>query len=297
MQQGYVCNMALAFLHKPFPLNNSLKQELKLSFLISAFVFLFLFIFQPFGINNIGGSKLMVTGAFGAICFVCMMLVELTLPRMFGSFYNEENWTTGKNILHSLAVVLVVAIGNFLLASYWNFHEMSVLSFLLFVGYTLVIGVFPVSMHTLLQHARLNHKYVEQSVEFAEHFPSPQTLPKQDSIAILDEENREAVQLEKHELYFAKSSDNYVEIHFMQNGEYQNHLVRNSLKSIEDQLAKHTEFYRCHRSYLVNTNHIKNVGGNARGLKLKLHQTLPEIPVSRSKNQEFSNRFGSHSSQ
>ena len=38
---------------------------------------------------------------------------------------------------------------------------------------------------------------------------------------------------------------------------------------------------RCHRSFVVNLDHVIEVGGNAQGLKLHLNMLEDYIPVSR----------------
>jgi DNA-binding LytR/AlgR family response regulator len=50
---------------------------------------------------------------------------------------------------------------------------------------------------------------------------------------------------------------------------------------IEATLQQEPIFVRCHRTYIVNTDKIYSVTGNAQGYRLSLHDTQEEIPVSR----------------
>ena len=59
-------------------------------------------------------------------------------------------------------------------------------------------------------------------------------------------------------------------------------LLRSTLKKMEEQLANHPAFFRCHRMYLVNLKLVNTVSGNAQGLKLHLSSLEEPIPVSRS---------------
>ena len=56
---------------------------------------------------------------------------------------------------------------------------------------------------------------------------------------------------------------------------------RVTLSSLEIQLKEASSLIRCHRSYLVNLNKVKNISGNAQGLKLELINQSEIIPVSR----------------
>lgn len=79
------------------------------------------------------------------------------------------------------------------------------------------------------------------------------------------------------DLMYIKSEDHYLNI-FTSNGK--NHIVRGKLSDIKEELPPN--FIQCHRSYLVNSNFIKQKSYNS--LKL-LEKT--EIPVSRSFKDEI----------
>ena len=59
-------------------------------------------------------------------------------------------------------------------------------------------------------------------------------------------------------------------------------LTRSTLKSIEQELNSHPQFVRCHRSYIINTEHIQSITGNSRQQYLKLSHSDTKIPISRS---------------
>lgn len=62
----------------------------------------------------------------------------------------------------------------------------------------------------------------------------------------------------------------------------QSYDIKNSLSKIEKELNEHNcKFYRCHKSYLVNMNHIQYIKQNV------VLVNNAEIPVSRSKIKDF----------
>lgn len=83
-------------------------------------------------------------------------------------------------------------------------------------------------------------------------------------------------------LYYMESQDNYIKIHYENNGKLCSYMLRSRTKTIEENLAD-TSVVRCQRSYLVNVmkiNHIKK-GGKARYIVLS-HDDIKPIPVSKS---------------
>lgn len=87
-----------------------------------------------------------------------------------------------------------------------------------------------------------------------------------------------------------KSEGNYVEVFYRQNQEKQKELIRNRLKAIEEQLPP-TDFFRCHKRFIINLQHIQKVEGNARNLELVSDNFEEKIPVSRSKSEMLQQLF------
>ena len=56
---------------------------------------------------------------------------------------------------------------------------------------------------------------------------------------------------------------------------------RITLSTFEIQLKEASSLVRCHRSYMVNLKKVKNISGNAQGLRLELINQSEIIPVSR----------------
>jgi DNA-binding LytR/AlgR family response regulator len=53
----------------------------------------------------------------------------------------------------------------------------------------------------------------------------------------------------------------------------------------------HQNFYRCHKSYVINLDQVNHISGNAQGYKFHLKSAEDLIPVSRSNNEFVKNYF------
>jgi DNA-binding LytR/AlgR family response regulator len=105
-------------------------------------------------------------------------------------------------------------------------------------------------------------------------------------VRLLGENQKMALQIDAEKLVYAHSEGNYVDIYHLSDGTLTKTLVRNSLKSIEEQLS-FDYFFRCHRSFIISTLHIQKVDGNARNLEIVLEHAAHPIPVARSKSKKL----------
>jgi len=96
-----------------------------------------------------------------------------------------------------------------------------------------------------------------------------------------DERGELRFSVKSHDLLYLEAADNYVVIHYLDHGRKSRYVVRNTLKNMEPGL-KEKGVIRCHRSYMVNFEHIKIIRKEKEGLVIDLD--LPEkltLPVSK----------------
>ena len=93
-------------------------------------------------------------------------------------------------------------------------------------------------------------------------------------------EMRFSVPLEN--IVYLEAADNYVEINYLNQGKLSQELLRNSLKRVAQELVQ-TPIQRCHRSYMVNFDHVVAMRRNGMEIDIELDvQNIKKIPVSRS---------------
>ncbi len=89
-------------------------------------------------------------------------------------------------------------------------------------------------------------------------------------------------------LLYIQSSDNYIDICYKNKSSVQHKLVRNTLVAVE-QSINHTALIRCHRSFIINKNHVRSIIRNTGCYKIIIENSNIEIPISRKyKNALFS---------
>jgi DNA-binding LytR/AlgR family response regulator len=105
---------------------------------------------------------------------------------------------------------------------------------------------------------------------------------KKPSLLILTGENQnDRLEVPHKHLLAVQTLDNYVNVFWEQDNKLQTTMLRNTLTNISEQLAGISCMYRSHRGWLVNTQRVKHVEGNAQGLRLSVDLLPQPVPVSR----------------
>ena len=283
-------------LQKPYPYDLSPKTRVSVALVFSAFVVLFLFVFQPFHISNFKEHTLIVSVGYGLVCLSIMLFLNLVFVRFFPVYFDESSWTTGKEIFWTLVNVSMIGLGNFLYSTAINITPFSLKGILLFQFFTLAVGAFPLIISALLNQVKLQKRYElssnlinSQLQEQSETASSTNQVETQEIITLPSQYAQENLVIDSQALVFIRAADNYIEVFYKSNSNLQKVMLRNSLKAVAEILHQ-PHFFRCHKSYLVNLNHVIEVTGNAQGYKLRLANFSEIIPVSRS-NGDFLNSY------
>ena len=250
-------------------------------FWVGIFIALFLFLIRPYGIEGPWANLAWVSLGFGAVTIVFGWLFEAVSRFVLKIETHGPKWTLGKWMFYSMLLVVWIAVGNYLFINYmsgWN--AMGYFNLLRMIGYTSLIGIFPVALSGIMVQLRAEKENEKdaQSLDDKVHLPHVSASMQ---ISITDSTGKE-FEFISEEIRYAEAMQNYVTVWFYKDGTLNKEMLRATIVSVEEQLSE-CSVIRCHRSYLVNVDAIENVSGNAQGLRLKLRD-IPqeEVPVSRS---------------
>lgn len=273
------------WLRQPYPLFHGSRWGFRVAFFSGLFVTLFLFFLQPFGTRISEGQEwhwLRIAAEFGAITMAVTLawgLIERLSPQIF----NEENWRVWKDLVATLFFVSLIATANMLYAA-WRFGFMlSWRSFGYWQFMTWAVGIFPTLYGVFSKQMRLMRRYSAEAAALSAHLPHPEHAPAP-AITLTGENQGESLTLPPDCLLYLAAADNYVQVCFRENGQIRNRLLRGALRRMEEALSVRPEFFRCHRTFLVNLDQVVRVSGNAQGYKLHFEGTDAAVPVSRALN-------------
>lgn len=280
-------------LQRPYVFEAVIGKRWQSSVLFSVFVFLFLIIFRPFGLNTLGNDLFKICLAYGLTTFLIMAVLNLVIPPLFPRYFTEEKWTVGRELFWNIFNIALIGLGNALYNNFVFSENINLKTILLVEAYTLAVGVFPISATIFIKEFRLKKKYETKSAEINHELTHhPADLVESPRTITLNSENaNESLQILIEQLIYIQSADNYLEVYYLEKATVLKKLMRGTLKAVSESLVQYPELFRCHKSYLVNLNKVTRVSGNAQGYKLALSDCENLIPVSRQLNSEIKNRL------
>lgn len=289
--------MLLQRLRQPYPISSSPISFLKSSLYGGLFVMLFLFVFRPFGnddsLSNL--AWLHIAAEYGAVTVLVSVVwggLNLALPGIF----REEKWQVWKEIVGTLVFVGLIALGNMFYTDLLYHNPSSWHKFGWWLLITWGVGIFPVIFGILLKQMRLMQRYSVEASNLSEHIEQQPVHPasaNEPAQVVLNGDNQgETLTLAAEQIRYLAAADNYVQVFYVQQGQLKSKMLRSTLKKMEEALAGYPQFFRCHRTYLVNMDKVQHVSGNAQGYRLHLEALEETVPVSRNLNEVVQSRFG-----
>ncbi len=279
---------------QPYPLwDNNWRKSYTITG-ISIFVFLFLFVFRPFGLIQLEiPSEANVLIGYVLVSLLIILLLQFVLPFFISSVFNEDHWKVYKEILYALIIVLCNGIGIMIYSAALGLFPVTLSSFTWFEIVTMLVALFPITLIVLLKQNYLFRKNVKEGFALTEKLyhktrisPFEQTL-----VHLTSEQQNDNLTVEAADIYYISGADNYIEVHIKQNNLLKKIFLRSTLKNAQNTLKRFSNFYRCHRTYIVNLDKVESVTGNSQGYKLVLADTEKSIPVSRTLTREVTQRL------
>lgn len=267
-------NKIVQILRSPFPEVENWVSYFKILIILSLFVALFLYIFQPFGISSIESHKFLMCLGFGAMTFLGAVIYEITVGQLLKFIGIREYWTFGKWILNNLGIALFISFTNFIFVRivFFGFIQWNLFPYMVYG--TLMIGLVPIVVlggATLINQQK---KYQIIAAEINQKEINTSDITNNKRASIFD--------IPASQIKYIEALQNYVKIaHVNGEGKLKIQTERATLKNILIDVEG-SSIIRCHRSFLVNREAIISTDGNAQGLLLSLSDCDKIVPVSRS---------------
>lgn len=248
--------------------------------LFSASIVLLIFLlFQPFGFRDKDLQlKIILFPTYALLAFVQAQVVFFIVRQMIKK---SRTWTLGHELISFLmgAVVLTIAIhlvtywvvGDMPLSFQWYFKLLyHVTSLYLFIG----IIEFYYYKH---KSADISNQYISSQYELAK-----QKLDNVQKEVITISLEKEHIKVSRDKIIFIKSMGNYVEFYLReQDGNISHMSKRGRIQKAEKDLVPYTEFFRCHRAFIINLKQVIRLKGNMKNAMVIFEDGLEKVPVSR----------------
>ena len=231
---------------------------------------IFINIYKPFGSGTWDSNLSELYFFLYSSVIVLIGFVVITLSRIVMYFWNQRQrivniqyvmWILFEVLFMSIFfTIIVLSINNE--ANAWHTFKDCFYN-------TILILLLPyLIIHTYLSLSERNRELEERD-----------GIKPVDSTARMIDfyDEREVLRLSvmKSKVLYVEAADNYVCIYYRKQSGVARFMLRNSLKAMEKYLAD-VDIVRCHRSYMVNLEHVSVIRRERGGIYLEL--TIPEMP-------------------
>ena len=240
-----------------------------------AIVFLILYFLQPFGFNAYPGNKFVASLLFAGVTFLVVMLFHLVL--LLPVRRRIHTWRIWHEALAILVMVLLIGLCNFFLASVVVDFPIRLEYCLMFVYWTLLIGVIVCGVSIAVSYHRSLRDRLDAMLE--------KTTEEQKDVQVTVHDTRvrgNDLTLPINDLLYIEAQKNNVAVCYLKDGELERAEMQTTLAAVLADLAEYPNIFQCHRSFVVNVNSISAARGNSNGYTLELGDGLAAVPVSRS---------------
>ena len=251
------------------------RNQVKYAVILPVFFLFFMSVYEPFSfmdVVNVGGKSL----TFHLLMLSSVMMGVLALTRLvFSVLYKYIPFKWWHYVLWCLGEVLVI---SFFFALYISLFYLknggmpyfSALSYSFKVVFLVLVYPYIISIS-----ARV---IANKSMDLENSSKEPdETL-----IKFRDEHKRLKLTIDPSAVLYIQADENYIKINYLDNDKTRVYQLRNSMKSFEEDAARHG-FVRCHRSYYVNPRHVRLLSRGKDGVIYTefIREGVGRIPVSK----------------
>jgi hypothetical protein len=276
----------ISWLSTPYYFNPSIKFKLKISFVFGVFVFFFLYVFKPFYLSSLNDLILEYTIGISTVTFIGTFFMLCVPALIFKDYFNEDNWTIGRNIF-------LIFLGLFFVGSFaWHFgniyksyYSIENISLQLFLYYTFLVGAIPVLFFVFFNEKNVRERREKKAINLNllknERLINENEILEKE-VTIYSDNNKESIVFSVDNLIYISSQGNYASFFLKEGENSKEKILRVTLSKIDLNFVDYKNIIRCHKSYIINVDFVKDVKGNARGYLLESNMIGFDIPVSRS---------------
>ncbi|WP_080777763.1 LytTR family DNA-binding domain-containing protein [Chryseobacterium phocaeense] len=259
-----------------YPKSESYQEILVSSAASGILIYLFLIIFQPFGTENFHHQyKYLLLFPYSVIFGLAFFITDSIVIRF-------KNWNIGAELLKVTVIIFLASVLSYFYNTlFLSRVSLSFTNYLYMFLYSLAVGIPISAIYILSRYIYLKNLHEKTAREVSHQLAAhPEASAQKFHPVLIITTNSTELKIPADHFICAQSMENYCSLFFIENNEVKKLLIRTTLSGLLDQVQTEA-IKKCHRSYIVNLDKVKNIRGNAQGYKLSLSEIDFEIPVSR----------------
>ncbi len=281
-------------------MNQGHKETLSTRFISTVFIVLAIAIFKPFGLGvwqwqaYIHLLSLFALGMFSCLLTEVILRYVIRMPRSYdrGVSYIISRNLRFQCINTPLVSFLICLYRHFAMSDLVEGNKLSLSNYLetlvIIAFLSFAIGLYwrfkfrSRYLAAELEETRLLNEQLKKLQNAGQDAQKMEEDTNWNSQITLEGTTNEHVTLEIADLLYIEAVGNYVKIVDKGENEVQTHMLRATMKQMEDALQAYPMIVRCHRAFMVNLSQVEQISSNSRAMQLVMHHSHDAIPVSRS---------------
>lgn len=274
---------------QPLPQNYIIRRPWPGALLTGLFLFLFMLLYKPLNAHASTYMPYALTMAvYSALIAVALPGMLFLIKRIRG-FSDNEPWSFRKEVFTILMLLTGMGLVTYFAAFFveapsnrWNLA-----TFMDSLFRTFAVGVIPFAFFTVINLHRMG-----RSDNTSANIHQPRATGAEEPFLYMPSRlKKEQLSFRPSACVYAESDGNYVHFFLAEEDRLHKRTIRNSISRIEQELAGDSRFFRCHRAFIINLQHVTKCTGNASGYRLQLRGISGEIPVSRNNAVRFDQAY------
>ena len=267
------------------------RNIIRLIIFTALFALVFINIYSPFGADKwFDLTKLQFFTYSSVVILTGVLVVVISRIIMF--------FVCKKKIINLLQYLVWIAAEILFMASFYALFQKFVLKDPRLFADLVKISAFNTALVLLLPYSiswlYFSWRDKKEKIERMEELNSF-TASVKEMIPFYDDKSILKFSVKKENLIYLESTENYINIFYLNNGKILKYLLRDTMKKMEEKFTG-TDIIRCHRSYMVNFEKVKVIRKEKDGLKLDFDNSqVSDIPVSRSYVENVMETFSKYS--
>ena len=285
-----------AFLGDKVEVNLKFATSSKLAILCSCFVFVVLLAFQPFHINEHPVSiRLLLIVLFSLFAYLVCLLYYYVLNLIINKYFKLRCWKNKHELLFLIGTIVTTAyaiytvvcfLANTVLADKIRIPKGFLLESFYFSAVMLVLVYVFLKATGYMMYFKNKANVSSNKYSKVNDTANSFSMAPISVIKISGANKTDGVFIYKVEsILFIESNNKELIIHSLEdNGQIKRTMFRQTLSKLEEQFdkLKPNPFYRCHKSFIINTQNLIRVKGNSRQATAILRKQII-VPIARTK--------------
>lgn len=212
---------------------------------------------------------------------ICMLILKDKLKLTYSQYYFWE-------VVEYLVIVMFWSLFVWLISNRVDPY-FSIVPTLFIFSFSILI--FPYIVFYLMAENNSKDLRLEEVTELLDKYSSGQIGAEKSPVHFMDDKGHLKLLVTANAILYVEAADNYVNIHYINNGKMVRYSLRNTMKGIENVCLENC-LARCHRSYFINLQRVRILKREKDGLYAELeYEGAPHIPVSKTCADQVIKRF------